>query len=91
MGMSYIIVISDNDSSIIFGVLFVIFLDIYILCIKNIITENMMFWIGVTCIGVSAVCLILGMLFSQQIILFGLLMLFAGITNNIGGIIVKYI
>ena len=54
-------------------------------------TENMVFWIGVTCIGVSAVCLILGMLFSQQVILFSLLMLFVGITNLISGIIIKRI
>lgn len=91
IGMSHTIVIDNNDSNIIFGVLFTISLGIYIFCIKNTMTENMIFWIGVTCIGVSAICLILGMLFSQQMILFGLLMLFVGITNLISGIIVKYI
>lgn len=91
MGMSHAIVTSDNDSNIIFEVLFIILLGAYIFCIKNTIKKNMMFWTGVTCIGISAICLILGMLFSQQIILFSLLMLSVGMVNLIGGTLIEYI
>lgn len=91
MGMSYIFVTSDNDSNIIFEVLFIILLGAYIFCIKNTIKTNMMFWTGVTCIGISTVCLILGMLFSQQMILFSSLMLSVGMVNLIGGILIEYI
>ena len=91
MGMSYIAVTGDNDSNIIFGVLFTISLGTYIFCIKNTITENMIFWIGVTCIGVGVACLILGMLFSQQMILFSSLMLSVGMVNLICGTLIEYI
>lgn len=51
----------------------------------------MMFWTGATCIGISAVCLILGMLFSQQMILFSSLMLSVGMVNLICGTMIEYI
>lgn len=93
MDLSYIIATCDKVSSLTRGILYMLFLGIYVLCMKCIaeIEENMMFVIGVICIGISIICCVLSVLLSQQMILFSLLMLSVGMINLIGRIIIKYI
>lgn len=91
VGMLYIVTMCDKNSNMIFGILFAICICAYALCAKNISTENALFWIGITCISIGMVCLILGILLSQQIIIFSLPILFASILDMIGGIIIEHI
>ena len=89
--LSYIIATCDKVSNLIQGILYMLFLGIYVLCMKCIaeIEENIVFVTGVICIGISIICCVLGVLLSQQMILFSLLMLSVGTINLIGGIIIK--
>lgn len=91
MGMSYIVVTNDNDSNIISGVLFTISLGTYIFCIKNMHIENALFWISATCVGMGTILLTLGILLTQQLILFSVPIFFAGMINLIGGVVIEYI
>ncbi len=91
MGMSYIVTMCDKNSSVIFGILFAICLCVYVLCIKNMHIENALFWISMTCIGMGTILLTLGILLTQQLILFSVPIFFAGMINLIGGVIIEYI
>lgn len=87
IGMSYIVITCNKDSNIIFGILL---LSLYCLCLKN-IKSNGVFWIGVTCISMGTIFLILGILLTQQLILFSVPILVAGMINLIGGVIIEHI
>lgn len=91
MDLSYIIATCNKVDSLTRGILYMLFLGIYVLCMKCIaeIEENMVFVIGAICIGISIICCVLSVLLSQQIILFSLLMLSVGMINLIGGVIIK--
>lgn len=90
IGMSYIVITCNKDSNIIFGILFMLLLSLYCLCLKS-IKSNGVFWIGVTCVGMGTIFLTLGILLIQQLILFSVPIFFAGIINLIGGVVIKHI
>ena len=91
MGMSYIVTMYDKNNNVIFGILFAICLYAYVLCIKNMHIENTLFWIGVTCVGMGTILLTLGILLTQQRILFSVPIFFVGMINLIGGVVIEHI